>query len=81
VKAIRKPRTGQSTMEMARQVLRNHGGSLSAGEIHNKIHEMFGITPASSLTQMLYKRSRSGTGFFRSKDGKYGIQEVKQKAA
>lgn len=62
-------------------MLQRDGEPRVAGEIHNKIHETFGVTPASSLTQMLYKRSRSGTGFSRTKDGKYGLQEVKQKKA
>lgn len=82
-----KPRaitTSLSTMDMARTVLQNGGREMTPGEIHQGITETFGKTPAATLTQMLYKRSRANSSFYRGAKGYYGLlvwKQAGQKAA
>lgn len=70
--------TGLSTMDMARQVLQNSNRELTPGEIHQGIADTFGKTPAATLTQMLYKRSRANSSFYRGEQGRYGLIAWKQ---
>jgi hypothetical protein len=64
---------GMSTMDMARTVLDNAKKELTAPEIHKGIAETFGKSPAASLTQMLYKRAKAGSSFYRGAKGTYGL--------
>jgi hypothetical protein len=70
-------KSAMSSMDMARQVLNNNGGKkgaeMSAKEIIAHVKDTFGVEPATSLTQMLYKRSRAKSSFYRTKAGKYGL--------
>jgi len=36
----------------------------------------YGIEPAKSLDQMLYKRASAGRGFYKTTDGKFGLTEL-----
>lgn len=78
-----KPRSlngrGQTTMSMARTVIDNADKELQAEEVRKAIVDTFGKTPAESLTQMLYKRARAGSSFYRTVDGKYGLLEWRRK--
>jgi hypothetical protein len=60
-------------MDMVRAVLRKSNSEMFPNDIHTAIVNQFGQTPRPSLTQMLYKRSRAGNGFYRTDDGKYGV--------
>jgi hypothetical protein len=62
----------QSTMDMIRTVLENKGEALSAQEIREAVKETFGLEPSKSYAQMLYKRAKAGTGFFKS-GNRYGL--------
>jgi hypothetical protein len=70
--AQRKPQ-GLTTMEMVRELLVKHGQPMSSGELHKAIVDSYGKVPASSLSQMLYKRARAGSTFYRTSEGKYGL--------
>jgi hypothetical protein len=65
-----------STMEMVRQVLDKEGKKgkeLSFRDIQEAVRKHFKTDPASTLGQMLYKRSRNKSGFYRTANGKYGL--------
>jgi hypothetical protein len=64
-------------MEMARQVFSDQKERTSE-EVREAIRAKFQLEPAESLTQMLYKRSRSKSQFYRTKDGKYGLLAWRQ---
>lgn len=68
---------GQSTMEIARQVLSNAGTELRVEEVRRGMKDDFGHTPAASLDQMLYKRSKAESDFYAVKDqdgrNRYGL--------
>lgn len=74
--------SGQSTMEIVRQVLNNAGQELRVEEVRRACKDDFGHTPAASLDQMLYKRSKSGSDFYaiKDKDGRnrYGLLAWRQ---
>jgi hypothetical protein len=71
------PDKNRSTMEIVRQVLSNAGQELRVEEIRSGCKEDFGHTPAASLDQMMYKRSKAGSDFYaiKDKDGRnrYGL--------
>jgi hypothetical protein len=72
-KGIRK--ASGTTMDMARQILSTSNKEMTAEEIRQAIVTTFGIQPASSMTQMLYKRSRAGSSFYKLDGGRYGLLE------
>lgn len=61
-----------STIEMARQVLEEHGSPLGTADVRRAIQRKFATVPASSLQQMLYMRARDGKIFYNA-DKKYGL--------
>ncbi len=71
--------TSTSTMDMIRTVLENKGEPLGAQEIREAVKETFGVEPSKSYAQMLYKRAKAGTGFFKS-GRKYGVTSPEKPA-
>ena len=67
------PDSAPSTVEMARAVLGNAGKPLPLLMIRQAIRETFGIEPAKTLDQMLYKRAQRNKGFFKTRDGEFGL--------
>lgn len=70
--------TGLSTIEMARQVLEEHGSPMGTADIRRAIQRKFTTVPASSLQQMLYMRARDGKIFY-NEQKKYGLVDWKRK--
>src|ERR1017187_2804692 len=60
------PAEGQpSTLEMARTVLRNlNGPERTPTELRELIKSTYGVEPAKTLDQMLYKRATAGNTFY-----------------
>jgi len=73
--------TTPNTLEMTRIVLRNAGGEKTADELRQLIRTTYGIEPAKSLDQMLYKRAASGRGFYKTEDGRFGLTEMRKGTA
>lgn len=72
------PDSAPSTVEMAKIVLGNaQGQPLGLLAIKEAIRQTFGIEPAKTLDQMLYKRAQRGKGFYKTKDGEFGLLEAK----
>lgn len=69
------PADKASSMDMARQVLRNHGAPMKYEQLEEAIYQEYGKHPAKTLVQMLYKRSRKGKGFLKTADGAFGLVE------
>lgn len=67
------PDSAASTVEMARSVLGNAGKTLPLVAIRQAIRETFGIEPAKTLDQMLYKRAQRNKGFFKTRNGEFGL--------
>ena len=42
------------------------------------IRTTYGIEPAKSLDQMLYKRASAGHGFYKTMEGKFGLTELRK---
>jgi|HubBroStandDraft_6_1064221.scaffolds.fasta_scaffold105845_2 hypothetical protein len=62
---------------LARTILKNSGGEeKSVDELRQLIRTTYGIEPAKSLDQMLYKRASAGRGFYKTTDGKFGLTEL-----
>lgn len=71
-----------NTLEMTRVVLKNAGGEeKTVDELREMIRRTYGIEPAKSLDQMLYKRSAGGRGFYKTADGRYGLSELRKGVA
>lgn len=65
-----------STIEMARTVLRNAGGTtMTLQEIRTAIQQTYGIDPAKTLDQMLYKRAQRNKGFYKTGEGRFGLTD------
>jgi hypothetical protein len=63
---------------MARTVLFNlHGEEKTPDEIRALIRTTYGIDPAKTLDQMLYKRVAKGKTFYKTADGRFGLLEFK----
>jgi hypothetical protein len=60
------------TIQMAQQVLEEHGEPMATAEIRRAIQRKFNVVPASSLQQMLYMRARNKKTFF-NENKKYGL--------
>ena len=45
-------------------------------ELRQLIRTTYGIEPAKSLDQMLYKRASAGPGFYKTTKGKFGLTEL-----
>jgi hypothetical protein len=68
-----------NTLEMTRTILKNAGGEeKSVDELRQLIRTTYGIEPAKSLDQMLYKRAAAGRGFYKTEDGKFGLSELRK---
>ena len=67
-----------STLEMARTVLRNAGAAMSLLAIRAAIRTTYGIDPAKTLDQMLYKRAQKNKGFYKTKEGEFGLSDGPQ---
>ena len=46
-------------------------------ELRQLIRTTYGIEPAKSLDQMLYKRASAGRGFYKTTEGKFGLTELR----
>jgi len=69
-----------NTMEMARVVIRNAGKPLKPEAIREGIKSTFGIEPAKTLPDMLWKYARAARGgFFRQETGEIGLDEMQPK--
>jgi hypothetical protein len=66
-----------STIEMARQVLKDHGSPLGTADIRRAIQRKFATVAAPSLQQMLYMRARDGKIFY-NEQKKYGLLSWKR---
>jgi hypothetical protein len=79
-RSTRVPRAARSgtgaelnTVEMARTVIRNLGRPMHPKAIADAIHRTYGIQPAKTLSDMLWKRARAGKGFYKTDDGEIGV--------
>jgi hypothetical protein len=52
------------------------GEEKSVDELRQLIRTTYGIEPAKSLDQMLYKRASAGRGFYKTTEGKFGLTEL-----
>lgn len=69
-----------NTLEMVKTVLKNaKGEEKTPDELRHLIRNTFGVDPAKSLDQMLYKRSAKGTVFYKTPNGRFGLLELKEK--
>jgi hypothetical protein len=73
------PAEGQpNTLGMARMVLRNlNGEEKTPDQLRALIKDTYGIDPAKSLDQMLYKRASKGKTFYKTEDGRFGLLELR----
>jgi hypothetical protein len=61
-------------LEMARTFLFNlNGEEKTPDEIRALIKKTYGIEPAKTLDQMLYKRASKGTLFYKTAEGRFGL--------
>jgi hypothetical protein len=65
-----------TTLEMARVVIRNAGRPLELEKIKQGIKSTFGVEPAKTLFDMLWKGARAGNGFVREESGEIGLTEM-----
>lgn len=65
-----------NTMDMARTVIRNAGRPLTLQRIEEGIRTTYGVAPAKTIYQMLYKRAKRGERFFRTEQGEFGLMEM-----
>jgi hypothetical protein len=66
---------------MARTVLFNpQGKRRPPDEIRALIRTTYGVDPAKTLDQMLYKRAGKGTTFYKTADDRFGLLEFKSTA-
>jgi len=73
------PKEQPNTLEMTRTILKNAGGEeKSVDELRQLIRTTYGIEPAKSLDQMLYKRAANGRGFYKTSEGKFGLTELRK---
>ena len=67
---------------MTRTILKNAAGEeKSVDELRQLIRTTYGIEPAKSLDQMLYKRASAGRGFYKTTEGKFGLTELRMGVA
>jgi hypothetical protein len=60
-------------------ILKNAGGEeKSVDELRQLIRTTYGIEPAKSLDQMLYKRASAGRGFYKTTEGKFGLTGLRK---
>ena len=68
------PNAQPNSLEMARVVLLNlNGEEKTPDEIRALIKKTYGIEPAKTLDQMLYKRASKGTLFYKTAEGRFGL--------
>jgi hypothetical protein len=68
------PNAQPNSLEMARVVLLNlNGEEKTPDEIHALVKKTYGIEPAKTLDQMLYKRAGKGRTFYKTSDGRFGL--------
>ncbi len=65
-----------NTMNMAKTVIRNAGRPLTFQGIEESIKKTYGVTPAKTLYQMLYKRAKAGDKLYRNQNGEFGLVEM-----
>ena len=76
------PKEQPNTLEMTRTILKNAGGEeKSVDELRRLIRTTYGIEPAKSLDQMLYKRASAGRGLYKTTEGKFGLTELRKGVA
>jgi len=72
------PDAQPNSLEMARIVLLNlDGEEKTPDEIRALIRKTYGIAPAKTLDQMLYKRSSKGITFYKTADGRFGLLSLR----
>jgi hypothetical protein len=63
-----------SSIGMITKVLENAKGTpLSLQEILDEVKKTFGVEPAKTSDQMLWKRANQKKGFYKTEDGKFGL--------
>lgn len=68
-----------NTLDMTKTVLQNAGGDeKTVDELRQMIRTTYGVEPAKSLDQMLYKRASSGRGFYKTPEGRFGLTELRK---
>lgn len=71
------PETAAQHTQDDRTILKNAGGEeKSVDELRQLIRTTYGIEPAKSLEQMLYRRASASRGFDKTKEGKFGLTEL-----
>jgi hypothetical protein len=65
-----------NTLDMARTVIRNARRPLKVNQIEEEIKNTYGVVPAKTLYQMLYKRAKRGERFFRNDNGEFGVADM-----
>jgi hypothetical protein len=80
-RATRTPRAGSdiSSMDMARTVIRNAGRPLKPQQVSEQIESTYGVLPAKTLFDMLWKRVRAKQSFFKTASGEIGVLEMEPK--
>ena len=68
------PGGGLSSIGMITKVLENAKGTpLSLADILAEVKKTFGVEPAKTSDQMLWKRANQKKGFYKTEDGKFGL--------
>ena len=68
-----------NTLDMTKTVLQNAGGEeKTVDELRSMIRTTYGVEPAKSLDQMLYKRASSGRGFYKTHEGRFGLTDLRK---
>lgn len=79
-KAERAKSAAPGSLDMARVVIRNAGRPLKPAGIREAIVKTYGVEPAKTLEDMLWKRCRKeGAGFYKQEDGAIGLREMEAK--
>jgi hypothetical protein len=68
----------QARLDLARVVLLSlDGEEKTPDEIRALIKKTYGIGPAKTLDQMLYKRASKGTMFYKTAEGRFGLRALR----
>jgi hypothetical protein len=78
--AARIKSVGPGSLDMARVVIRNAGRPLKTLGIREAIVKTYGVEPAKTLENMLWRHCRKEGGlFFKEEDGSIGVREMQAK--
>ena len=70
-------RSGQHTRDDQDETEERRRGREVGGRAAADVRTTYGIEPAKSLDQMLYKRASAGRGFYKTMEGKFGLTELR----